>query len=396
MLAADRRAARAGQLTCDLLVVGGGIAGCWAALKGARAGLSTILLEKAEIGAGASGGFLGALMPHMPERWNGKKDFQFKALVSLQREIATLESRTGMECGYARTGRLIPLASDGARQAALARAADAEANWGSKYSFSVIDEPAGAGWPESAAMRHGAVFETLSARVQPRALLRMLLASMEDQSKARILTHELAPEIDPAGSARLTDGTLISFGHLVLANGVDAFPMIARLAGVPDAPLGAPVKGQAALLKTDLDPDMPLLYDDGLYVIAHEDGRAAIGSTSETEFDQPLSTDAQLDDLVARARVLCPALGDAGIVQRWAGLRPRAIGRDPMLGAIPGCDQVLVSAGGFKISFGIAHRMAEAVIGSITGQMTVEVPESFAVAAHLARARAAASGATPS
>lgn len=373
-------------------MVGGGIAGCWAALKGARAGLSTILLEKTEIGAGASGGFLGALMPHMPERWNGKKDFQFRGLVSLQREIATLESRTGMECGYARAGRLIPLASEGQRQAAIARIADAEANWGAKYKFSVVDEPAGDGWPDVSAVPHGAVHETLSARVAPRALLRMLLASMEDQSKARILTHELAPEIDPSGSARLTDGTNISFGHLVLANGVDAFPMIARLAGSPGVPLGAPVKGQAALLKTDLDPEMPLIYDDGLYIIAHEDGTAAIGSTSENEFDAPLATDAQLDDLVARARILCPALGDAKIVQRWAGLRPRAIGRDPMLGAIPGCDQVLVSAGGFKITFGIAHRMAEAVIGTITGQVTVEVPESFSVETHLAKAQAAASG----
>jgi glycine oxidase len=48
-------------------------------------------------------------MPHSPERWNGKKDFQFRALVDLEAEVAGLEAETGVPCGYRRVGRILPL-----------------------------------------------------------------------------------------------------------------------------------------------------------------------------------------------------------------------------------------------------------------------------------------------
>jgi hypothetical protein len=127
---ADSGAVRGGQPTPDLLVVGAGVAGLWLALKAARAGLSVTLVERDRIGAGASGGFLGALMPHSPDRWNGKKDFQFRALVDLEGEVARLESETGLDCGYKRVGRLLPLGTEQARNAALANIAEARTNWG--------------------------------------------------------------------------------------------------------------------------------------------------------------------------------------------------------------------------------------------------------------------------
>ena len=46
------------------------------------------------------------------------------------------------------------------------------------------------------------------------------------------------------------------------------------------------------------------------------DGTVAIGSTSEREWDDPTSTDGQLDGLIAKARAACPVLalwGNAGI-----------------------------------------------------------------------------------
>ena len=93
----------------DLLIVGGGIMGLWAAVMADRAGLKTVLVERDRIGAGASGGVLGALMPYMPDRWDVKKQFQFDALVTLEQEIAGLEAQTGMSAGYRRSGRLMPL-----------------------------------------------------------------------------------------------------------------------------------------------------------------------------------------------------------------------------------------------------------------------------------------------
>ena len=71
MAVADNDGSHAGQPAPDLLIAGAGVAGLWLAVKAARAGLSVTLVERGNPGGGASGGFLGALMPHSPERWNG-------------------------------------------------------------------------------------------------------------------------------------------------------------------------------------------------------------------------------------------------------------------------------------------------------------------------------------
>ncbi len=66
-----------------------------------------------------------------------------------------------------------------------------------------------------------------------------------------------------------------------------------------------PVKGQSALMAAEIDPSLPLIFLDGLYVVPHEGGRVAIGSTSENRFDEPFTTDDQLEDLIARRGSLC-------------------------------------------------------------------------------------------
>jgi glycine oxidase len=144
--------------------------------------------------------------------------------------------------------------------------------------------------------------------------------------------------------------------------------MLARHTHGLTQPLGQPVKGQSALLKADVDPSLPTIFRDGLYVIAHEGGHVAIGSTSENRFEEPYSTDEQLEVLLKKARALVPMLADAPVIERWAGLRPKAIDRDPMIGPHPVHANLLALTGGFKVSFGLAHRLAEAVVTMSTGR----------------------------
>ena len=386
MAVADSGALHRGQAAPDLLIAGAGVAGMWLAVKAARAGLSVMLVERGNPGGGASGGFLGALMPHSPERWNGKKDFQFRALIDLEAEIAQLESETGTDCAYRRVGRILPLTTERGRITALERIAEARANWGTRFSFEVNHTSDRSGWPNILRAPFGVVHETLSARLSPPGLMIALLSRLAVMPNVDLRLGTDVVDISPAGSmARLSDGSKVGFGHVALANGVDAFPMIARLAGLPERSLGRGVKGQAALLDARASPDLPLVYDDGVYVIAHENGHVAIGSTSEDEFDDPVGTDDRLEEIVRRARKLCPLIKNAPVIRRWAGVRPRAIGRDPMLGPVPGAPNVLAIAGGFKISFGIAHRMADCLVAQITGEAGPETPQSFSVAYHMAK-----------
>ena len=360
--------------------------GLWAAVKAERLGIRTVLVEAAHPGAGASGGLLGALMSHTPDKWNDKKRFQFDALLSLENEVARLEEETGLSCGYRRSGRLIPLPKPHLVEIAHRHARDAEENWSGgprRFHWSYLEQSPHKGWPDPSFAQAGLVHDSFAAKASPRRLVAALAAALKAARHVTVVEGLEAVRIDPVSKhVRFLDGSSLSFGHCIVAAGHKSFPLLGALSPLAMRPMGQPVKGQAALLKADVDPDLPLLFLNGLYVVPHEGGHVAIGSTSEEEFDAPYKTDAQLNDLLARAQALVPRLQGAEVVERWAGLRPKAIGRDPMVGAHPDHPGVIALTGGFKVSFGIAHRLADAALAAL-GVQEIDVPQTFHFSAHI-------------
>lgn len=358
----------------DVLVIGAGIFGLSVACAVRRAGLSVRVVDAARVGAGASGGPVGALAPHAPGRWSDLHAFQLAALRSLPTRIAEIEAAGGRPTGYARTGRLIPLADSAARARAEADAAAAAARWQGAGRWDVLDalpaEPAGWVAPEAAAA--GVVRETLTARVAPGAYLAALAACLGDAVEEGVAIRGVAPA-GAGGPAALTASGRIAAGAVVIAAGWDSW----RLA-TPLAPrmVGSAVKGQAALMALDA-PGLPVVTAPGLYIVPHADG-VAVGSTSEREFDNPGATDWRLDEVVARARALCPALADAPVLRRWAGLRPKPPGRMPVAGPLPGAAGIWIAGGGFRIGLGIAHLVGDAVAAEIAGHAPAEaLPAPF-------------------
>jgi len=385
---ADSPAPASGQSSIDLLIVGGGIMGLWAAVHAERRGIKTLLVDAGHLGSGASGGLLGALMPHMPDRWSEKKQFQFDALVSLEAEIATIEAATGLSAGYRRSGRLIPLPKPHLRKIAIGHSADAEIHWKAgdrRFHWHVLDRPPGDDWIDPAAGESGFVHDTLAARVAPRLLTAALAAFLRKARHVRVLENTEITELDPARGMASIEGGAITFGRCVLAAGYRSFPLLEKLTPGLKKPLGQAVKGQAALFAADIDPGLPTIFRDGLYVVAHEAGHVAVGSTSENSFADAFSTDEQLDALIEAARDMVPALRAAPVIERWAGLRPKAVDRDPMVGAHPANRNLIALTGGFKVSFGLAHRLAEAAI-CIASDAPADflLPESFEISNHIA------------
>ena len=383
---ADILTGAGGQSSVDLLIVGGGIMGLWAALKAERLGINTLLVDAGVLGQGASGGVLGALMAHAPERWNPKKQFQFTALIALEEEIDRLEAESGLKSGYRRCGRIIPLPTAHHRVTAERQALEAKVNWqatGHDFRWEVFDRPMIGGWPSADVAAHGIVHDTLAGRVSPRQLLAVLITLLRRAKHVRIVENSSVAALQPnASSASLSDGGTVVFGHCLIAAGHQSFPLLQGLGEPTKKPLGMPVKGQAALMKAEGLEDRPLIFRDGLYVVPHDDGIVAIGSTSENSFSSADDTDAQLETLIAEARRIAPVLTDAPVIARWAGLRPKAIGRDPMIGPHPAHSNILAFTGGFKVSFGVAHQLADAVL-ALVGDRTTDLPASFLFSAHL-------------
>jgi len=377
----------------DLAIAGAGIFGLSIAYAAIKAGLSVAVLERSHVGAGASGGVLGALMPHMPARWNPKKEFQFQALSCLESRIRQLEAETGLDCGYSRCGRILPLTTTDKLEHHLERAQESKLRWHPEDTgFSYVVEPAGSrsDWMDAAAAPHGLVHETLAARVSPRQYLAALAAFVRSYGA-------LFENADVTGFDQHTSSVVLGDGRspvrarqLVVAGGFAAFDLIEALTGEQ---IGRGEKGQALLLEGDGLEDRPAIYCDGLYVVPHEDGTVAIGSTSDRIFEDDLPSPERSAELLTRATAFCPQLKGRAVMSDWAGIRPRCHKRDPMIGRLPGHEHVYAATGGFKISFGIAHLVADALVSGMLGRETLHpLPETFRPEHHFGANRLDADG----
>ncbi|MFN4155562.1 MAG: NAD(P)/FAD-dependent oxidoreductase [Paracoccaceae bacterium] len=343
----------------DLTVRGGGIFGLSIAWEAARRGARVRLIERDRIGAGSSGGLVGALAPHVPENWNEKKAFQLESLLMAEPFWAGVTAASGLATGYARLGRLQPLETAEAAARARERGLEAETLWQGRARWQVVPATAAAWAP--ATPTGLLIHDSLSARLHPRLAATALVAAIRARGGEVVI-----------GGSEATSGPVIwATGHAgLLALNED----LAR-------PVGAGVKGQALLLAYDAS-DLPQLQVDGLHIVPHADGTVAIGSTSENQWEDPVSVDAQCDALLARAIAAVPALHAAPVLDRWAGIRPRARSRAPMLGPWPGRAAEYVANGGFKIGFGMAPKVAQVMVDLVLGGVD-HVPEGFRVGASL-------------
>lgn len=333
-------------------IYGAGIFGLTLAWMALKRGAQVTVIDPGGPGSGASGGLVGALQPHAPDPWNEKKQFQFDSLLMAEPFWKEVEAVSGQSSGYARVGRVHPLASD--RDVALAHARkDAAArNWKGQATWDVVEAPQGDAWlppsPSGLYLR-----DTLSAILNP-----------------RLATTCLAAAIAQKGGQVRDDET--EDGQVIWATGWEGLLSLGEDLGTP---VGNGVKGQAILLDHDA-AGHPQVYVDGLHIIPHINGTVAVGSTSERGFTDPVATDEQLDEVLSRATQHLPALKGAAILERWAGVRPRAKTRAPLLGPWPGRPGHFVANGGFKIGFGMAPKCAAALLDLVLeGRDTI--PEGF-------------------
>ncbi|MBR9842885.1 MAG: FAD-binding oxidoreductase, partial [Rhodobacteraceae bacterium] len=314
----------------DVTVMGAGAFGLSVAWSCVKRGASVRVIDPYGLGSGSSGGTVGALSPHTPENWNDKKEFQFQGLIMAQSYWAEIEQAGGLPSGYGRVGRLQPVMNDRGLDLARAREETARDLWRGEATWHVIDADEAGDWGPLTPTGY-LIHDTLSARMSPRMACAALAAALRAKG-TEIVSN--APQQ----------------GKIIWATGWRGLVEVSEEMG---RMVGNGVKGQSALLRLSR-PDAPQLYADAVHIIPHVDGTVAIGSTSEREFDAPDTTDAQLDDVLARAFAAVPALKGAEVIERWAGVRPRAKSRAPMLGVHPTKPGQFIANGGFKIGFGMA------------------------------------------
>ncbi len=346
----------------DVTVMGAGIFGLSVAYACQMRGAKVRVIDDVAVGAGSSGGLVGALAPHTPHRWDAVKIFQLESLLMAQDHWRMVDELSGVSSGYGRIGRLQPIPTPRMLALSQERHEDAKTMWRGRAQWSVVASDAFGAWAPKSKTGF-LVHDTLSARMRPRGA-----------------AHSLAGAIVALGGEVLF-GDHKPLGKVVWATGYRGLLALSREFGFE---VGNGVKGQSAILEYDAG-EVPQLFANSLYVVPHSNGTLAVGSTSERSFDVPDQVDQNLDELLGRVFTQFPFLAKAKVLEKWAGVRPRSNTMAPMLGKYPGKDGQFIVNGGFKTGFGMAPKIGAAMADLVLEGDSTAIPDTFAVKAVFAR-----------
>ncbi len=346
----------------DVLIVGGGLVGCAAALRLADRGLAVTVVDRGEPGREASWAAGGILAPEVEAHGPGAFIELMRAGVARWRPFAAeLRDRAEIDVGYRADGTL-----------ALAFGDDEAATLGARLRWQreaglgvetlgpadvVRLEPALA--PPTLALRY-AGGQQIDTRAAVRALVIACTRAGVDfvRAEVRRVRHDQRRVLGVDTDAGPRDAA-----HVVVAAGAWS----AQLDGVPLS-RGAitPVRGQMIELRAAAPPVRHVVFGAGGYLVPRADGRVLVGSTEERVGFAKEVTAAGLGTLCARAARLCPALAALPVADHWSGLRPASADALPYIGATP-VGGLWICSGHFRNGVLLAPLSGDIVAALVTG-----------------------------
>lgn len=332
----------------DAIVVGGGVVGASTAYHLVRQGVRTLLVDRRDIGRAtdAGAGILSTATairhPDPIERFEARAAQYYPPLIEALRDDGAGDA------GY-RVCRSLTVAIEDDEVAHLDQIASGARRWRAAldHGFTAITpDGAKALFPPLASVR-GAIHCARGARVDGRLLVAALLraaASGGLVTRAAAAEH-LILERGRVGGV-VAAGKRLACGHLVVAGGAWSNQLVGPL-GI-ELPL-APQRGQIVhlgLTGVDTSAWPVVLAFRGHYLVPWDDGRVVVGATRETGSGfAPHTTAAGVLEVLAEALRVAPGLAGAEIREVRVGLRPASRDGLPILGPVPGIDNLLLATG---------------------------------------------------
>jgi glycine oxidase len=254
-----------------------------------------------------------------------------KARDSYPEFLAGLKERTGVDVTLNRNGILELAASNADLDALVARAGES-AHCLSAQELAVF-EPAFEGHP-------GAVLHPFDGAVDNVALMHALeLAVANSPCVERLAGRVISLDfVATRPVARTATGDQLECASVLLATGAWG----TNLLGLPRVLPVRPVRGE--LLTIDTLPIRHVTYGAGGYLVPRANG-LLIGATSEDSGFVNQTTPAGRASLMAIAQKAVAALGEARVVDHWAGLRPVTPDALPILGRDSDVPALVYAAG---------------------------------------------------
>jgi glycine oxidase len=351
----------------DVAIVGGGIVGLAVAWRARQRGLSVLLLERGELGAGTSRVAAGMLAP-VAEADAGERALLELGLRSARgwaTFAAQLAEVSGLDVGYRPCGTLM-LARDRDEAEALERERDLRERFGLEVE---------------------ALLPSAARRLEPALAptVRSALHLPDDHSAdPRLVCAALALAAERAGAVLHTGVEVADVGALPAEQVVVAAGPWSGALG--DEARVRPVKGQSLRLR---DPAGPGLLERVVrwgqpspgYLVPRGDGRYVLGATQEERGFDTAVTALGVHDLLRDAAELVPGVLELEVEEAVAGLRPGTPDNAPIIGRSPSDPRVVWATGHYRNGVLLAPVTAELVVADLMGEPVDHAfgPERFAV-----------------
>ena len=140
-----------------------------------------------------------------------------------------------------------------------------------------------------------------------------------------------------------------------------------------------PVRGQMISFQPPEKMFRRVIFSRRGYIVPRIDGRVLSGATVEdTGFDCAI-TEAGANELLRTAIEIAPSLAGFEIVDQWAGLRPLGVDGMPVLGELPGVENVYVATGHFRNGILLAPLTAKLICEGLVDRTSSKYLDIFGV-----------------
>lgn len=344
----------------DIIVIGGGAIGAAVAYSASGRGLKVLLLERDHPGAHASSAAAGMLAPFAESGADGPfSELCRRGLERLTLLAPELEAATGLETGISICG-LLRIAVDEEEEAVLRERCRQLASSGLEWLDGRNARELEPGLSERA---RGCLWSPREGHISGAALVAALLAAVPGV--------DVRPGSPVCGFLRdgdrvvgvRTAGETFPAGAVVTAAG--AWSGIAlRELGI-EMPVGA-VKGQILSLNAELGAPRHIVWGEQGYLVPRGGSSVTVGATEEEAGFDVRSTAAGVESLLRAAREMVPRLGEATFERAWAGLRPAAPDRLPVIGPVSSRPGLLMATGHFRNGILLSAVTGDLIAGCIT------------------------------
>ena len=362
----------------DVLIIGGGVIGLSIARELHKRGAKKVsVIDRGPIGREASWAAAGMLAPNIET--DSDLDFHKFGIESLElypKFAAELLEETGIDIELDRSGTLCLAFSEEsiALQKTYAR------QQGRNVAVEILSsEELHRLEPSISSDVHTALFYPNDWQVENRKLVEAL-REYAQQSGINIVENievsELLIEDRRVRGARTFAGEFRA-DTTVIATG--AWTSHIKIGDISMPVSVKPIRGQMLSFSLNERLLRHVVYSHRGYLVPRNDGRILVGATVEdVGFDKTVS-DEGIDELTHAAVEILPRLADTRIGETWAGLRPFADDGLPVLGDIPGWENVIVATAHYRNGILLAPKTGEIVADRIIDGIESDFLKLFGV-----------------